>query len=77
MNDSASITTRPSWLSGVDYVKFIRTFGGLIFHAHMKDIWWDHGDDTVGVFGGDTELSEHLLADQIFLKIRSHHNRHF
>jgi len=39
---------------GVDYVKFIRTFGPRIFHAHMKDVWWGHGDGTVGVFGGHT-----------------------
>ncbi len=39
---------------GVDYVKFIRTFGSRIFHAHMKDVWWGHGDGTVGVFGGHT-----------------------
>ncbi len=37
---------------GVDYVKFIRTFGDRIFHTHMKDVWWGHGDGTVGVFGG-------------------------
>jgi sugar phosphate isomerase/epimerase len=36
----------------VDYVKFIRTFGPRIFHMHMKDVWWGHGDGTVGVFGG-------------------------
>jgi sugar phosphate isomerase/epimerase len=39
---------------GVDYVKFIRTFSKRIFHAHMKDVWWGHGDGTVGVFGGHT-----------------------
>jgi len=39
---------------GVDYVKFIRTFGKRIFHAHMKDVWWGHGDGTIGVFGGHT-----------------------
>ncbi len=33
---------------GVDYVKFIREFGDRIFHAHMKDAWWGHGDGTVG-----------------------------
>ena len=43
---------------GVDYVKFIRTFGGRIFHAHMKDVWWGHGDGTVGVFGGHTEFAD-------------------
>jgi sugar phosphate isomerase/epimerase len=42
---------------GVDYVKFIRTFGDRIFHCHMKDAWWGHGDGTVGVFGGHTEFA--------------------
>jgi len=43
---------------GVDYVKFIRTFSDRIFHAHMKDVWWNHGDGTVGVFGGHTEFAD-------------------
>ena len=43
---------------GVDYVKFIRTFGSMIFHVHMKDVWWGHGDGTVGVFGGHTEFGD-------------------
>lgn len=43
---------------GVDYVKFIRTFSDRIFHAHMKDAWWGHGDGTVGVFGGHTEFAD-------------------
>ncbi|MBN1806920.1 MAG: sugar phosphate isomerase/epimerase [Sedimentisphaerales bacterium] len=43
---------------GVDYVKFIRTFGDRIWHAHMKDVWWGHGDGTVGVFGGHTEFAD-------------------
>lgn len=43
---------------GVDYVKFIRTFGKRIFHAHMKDAWWGHGDGTVGVFGGHTDFMD-------------------
>jgi sugar phosphate isomerase/epimerase len=43
---------------GVDYVKFIRMFGDRIFHAHMKDVWWGHGDGTVGVFGGHTEFAD-------------------
>lgn len=43
---------------GVDYVKFIRTFGSRIFHAHMKDVWWGHGDGTVGVFGGHTDFGD-------------------
>ncbi|WP_404421022.1 sugar phosphate isomerase/epimerase family protein [Nibricoccus sp. IMCC34717] len=43
---------------GVDYVKFIRTFADRIFHAHMKDVWWGHGDGTVGVFGGHTTFGD-------------------
>ncbi len=43
---------------GVDYVKFVRTFGRRIFHTHMKDAWWGHGDGTVGVFGGHTEFAD-------------------
>lgn len=42
----------------VDYVKFIRTFPDRIFHCHMKDAWWGHGDGTVGVFGGHTEFAD-------------------
>ena len=41
---------------GVDYIKFIRTFASRIYHAHMKDAWWGHGDGTVGVFGGHTDF---------------------
>jgi sugar phosphate isomerase/epimerase len=43
---------------GVDYVKFIRAFPGRIFHVHMKDVWWGHGDGTVGVFGGHTTFAD-------------------
>ncbi|MDX2109896.1 MAG: sugar phosphate isomerase/epimerase family protein [Verrucomicrobiota bacterium] len=43
---------------GVDYVKFIRVFADRIFHAHMKDVWWGHGDGTVGVFGGHTDFGD-------------------
>jgi len=43
---------------GVDYVKFIRTFGPRVFHAHMKDVWWGHGDGTVGTFGGHTRFGD-------------------
>ena len=43
---------------GVDYVKFIRSFPDRIFHTHMKDVWWGHGDGTVGVFGGHTEFAD-------------------
>jgi sugar phosphate isomerase/epimerase len=50
----------PSHLAyqGVDYVKFIRTFGDRIRHVHMKDVWWGHGDGTVGVFGGHTSFAD-------------------
>ena len=44
---------------GVNYVKFIRTFPDRIFHTHMKDAWWGHGDGTVGVFGGHTNFGDH------------------
>ena len=43
---------------GVDYVKFIRDFGAYIFHAHVKDAWWGHGNGDVGVFGGHTEFGD-------------------
>jgi sugar phosphate isomerase/epimerase len=43
---------------GVDYVKFIRTFADRIYHVHMKDAWWGHGDGTVGVFGGHVNFAD-------------------
>ena len=43
---------------GVDYVKFIREFGDRIFHMHVKDAWWGHGDGSVGVFGGHTDFTD-------------------
>jgi sugar phosphate isomerase/epimerase len=43
---------------GVDYVKFIREFRDRIFHVHMKDVWWGHGNGTVGVFGGHTDFTD-------------------
>jgi sugar phosphate isomerase/epimerase len=43
---------------GVDYVKFIYTFGKRIFHVHVKDAWWGKGDGTVGVFGGHTTFAD-------------------
>jgi sugar phosphate isomerase/epimerase len=43
---------------GVDYVKFIRQFSAQIHHAHMKDVWWGHGDGSVGVFGGHTDFCD-------------------
>lgn len=50
----------PSHLAyqGVDYVGFIRALGSRIFHAHVKDVWWEHGDGTVGVFGGHAAFGD-------------------
>ncbi len=42
----------------VDYVKFIRVFADRIYHVHMKDAWFGHGDGTVGVFGGHTNFAD-------------------
>lgn len=42
----------------VDYVKFIYTFGPRIFHCHIKDVWWNKGDGSVGVFGGHTTFAD-------------------
>ena len=43
---------------GVEYVRFIRTFGDRMYHVHMKDVWWGRGDGTVGVFGGHTSFGD-------------------
>ena len=43
---------------GVDYIKFIRNFPDRIYHVHMKDVWWGHGDGSVGVFGGHTDFTD-------------------
>jgi len=50
----------PSHLAyqGVDYVRFLHTFRDRIFHVHMKDVWWNRGDGTVGVFGGHTTFGD-------------------
>jgi len=50
----------PSHLAyqGVDYVAFIRRFAERIYHVHMKDVWWGHGDGSVGVFGGHTDFAD-------------------
>jgi sugar phosphate isomerase/epimerase len=50
----------PSHLAyqGVDYIGFVRRFGERIYNAHMKDVWWDKGDGTVGVFGGHTAFGD-------------------
>ncbi len=43
---------------GVDYVAFIRKFADRIYHVHMKDAWWGHGDGSAGVFGGHTDFTD-------------------
>ncbi|MEM7672263.1 MAG: sugar phosphate isomerase/epimerase [Verrucomicrobiota bacterium] len=43
---------------GVDYIKFIRDLGDRIFHSHIKDVWWGHGNGEVGVFGGHTDFGD-------------------
>ena len=43
---------------GVDYVQFLRKFADRIYHVHMKDVWWGHGDGSVGVFGGHTDFAD-------------------
>tara|TARA_X000000950_G_scaffold56246_1_gene67629 strand:- start:74 stop:1108 length:1035 start_codon:yes stop_codon:yes gene_type:complete len=43
---------------GVDYIRFIRNFPDRINHVHMKDVWWGHGDGSVGVFGGHTDFTD-------------------
>jgi len=42
----------------VDYIAFIRKFSSRIFHVHMKDVWWGHGDGDAGVFGGHTSFGD-------------------
>ncbi|WP_161882984.1 sugar phosphate isomerase/epimerase family protein [Deinococcus alpinitundrae] len=50
----------PSHLAyqGVDYVGFLRRFPDRIYHAHIKDVWWNHGSGEVGVFGGHTTFGD-------------------
>ncbi len=50
----------PSHLAyqGLDYVRFIRELADRIYHVHLKDAWWGHGDGSVGVFGGHTDFSD-------------------
>jgi sugar phosphate isomerase/epimerase len=43
---------------GVDYIKFIYSFGKRIFHCHVKDAWWNKGTGEVGVFGGHTDFAD-------------------
>ncbi|SMB77696.1 sugar phosphate isomerase/epimerase family protein [Deinococcus hopiensis] len=42
----------------VDYIEFIRQFADRIFHVHLKDVWWGHGNGHVGVFGGHTSFGD-------------------
>jgi sugar phosphate isomerase/epimerase len=44
---------------GVDYVKFLREFKERIYHLHLKDAWWGHGNGDVGVFGGHTDFGDY------------------
>ncbi|SEJ53684.1 Sugar phosphate isomerase/epimerase [Deinococcus reticulitermitis] len=50
----------PSHLAyqGVDYIRFLRSFPERIYHVHMKDVWWGHGNGEVGVFGGHTDFGD-------------------
>ncbi|NOT08247.1 MAG: sugar phosphate isomerase/epimerase [Gemmatimonadales bacterium] len=41
---------------GVDYLRFLREFGGRIFHTHVKDVWWSSVPTEAGTFGGHTEF---------------------
>lgn len=43
---------------GVNYILFLNTFKDLILNVHIKDVWWGHGDGTVGVYGGHTNFGD-------------------
>ena len=43
---------------GVDYVRFIRTFGDRIYHVHMKDVYWSPTPTEAGVFGGHLNFGD-------------------
>ena len=43
---------------GVDYIKFIYTFAGRIFHVHMKDVYWSDVPTEAGVFGGHINFGD-------------------
>ncbi len=43
---------------GVDYVRFIRIFRDLIYHVHMKDVYWSPTPTEAGVFGGHLNFGD-------------------
>ena len=43
---------------GVDYILFLNMFKDKIINVHIKDVWFGHGDGTVGVFGGHTDFGD-------------------
>src|SRR5690606_17937481 len=59
-HDAFGFNYDPSHLAyqGVDYVDFLRRFADRIVHVHMKDVWWERGDGTAGVFGGHTTFGD-------------------
>jgi sugar phosphate isomerase/epimerase len=48
----------PSHLAyqGVDYLGFLREFGGRVFNTHVKDVWWSDVPTPIGVFGGHSDF---------------------
>jgi len=59
-HDAFGFNFDPSHMAyqGVDYIQFLYTFEHFIHHVHMKDVWWGHGDGTIGVFGGHTAFGD-------------------
>jgi sugar phosphate isomerase/epimerase len=41
---------------GVDYLAFLREFGGRVFNVHVKDVWWSEKLAQVGTFGGHVDF---------------------
>ncbi|RKY20356.1 MAG: sugar phosphate isomerase/epimerase [Planctomycetota bacterium] len=41
---------------GVDYLAFLREFGGRLLNVHIKDVWWSERPAEAGVFGGHTDF---------------------
>jgi len=42
----------------VDYVRFIYEFSDRIFHAHIKDVYWNSNPGGIGVFGGHSDFGD-------------------